>query len=81
MKVKQLLRYLEQAVDPEATVVLAADVEGNRYQPARSLAADMNFFESDQEVAFTELTKDLAMQGYTEEDIRAGGVPAFVLWV
>ena len=77
MKVKQLIEFLLETVDPEATIVIAA---GSEFQPARALASDMNFFPEDADVAYPQLTPELKRQGYTEEDVRDGGVPALVLW-
>jgi len=81
MKVKKLLELLSSA-NPEATVVLARDEEGNGYSPLSVVdTKNMVYQPKEGEVSFRKLTPKLAKEGYTEEDVCAtGGQDCVVLW-
>lgn len=81
MKVKDLIEILKN-VDPELTVVLSRDAEGNGYNEwSGSYATDM-VWDGDYggEVGYTKLTKQLIEANYSEDDMIENGVPAFVMW-
>jgi 8-oxo-dGTP diphosphatase len=83
-KVGDLLKRLA-GVDPETLVVLASDREGNSFSPLceaettnRSYFAETSF---SGEVAYVELTEDLATRGFTDDDVATEAFsPAVVLW-
>jgi len=77
MKVKDLIKHLSKA-NPDATVILSHDSEGNSFSPLLIVSKDNNRY-SDGEMGLDHLTKDLKEQGFTEEDLLEGE-EAVVLW-
>lgn len=81
MTVKELIEELKKE-DGERLVVMSCDGEGNRYSPFADFSAMAYLADStwSGEVGFEKLTPTLKKQGYTEEDVVEGGVPALVLY-
>jgi len=70
MKAKHLIDILKK-VDPETTVVLSSDSEGNSYYPVSGSWVGM-YNREEAEVGLAELTEELKKQGYTDEDVMQG---------
>ena len=58
-------------------VVLSVDSEGNWFDTLHRVEG-MDY--QDHEVHYRELTDEMRARGYTEEDVRADGQAAVVLW-
>ncbi len=78
--VKRLIKLL-QAEDPDRTVLLSSDPEGNSYATLSSLTT-CAFREEDCqiELGLEKLTSGAKKQGYTQEDVMTDGKPALVLY-
>lgn len=81
MKVSELISKLE-AADPNATVVLSKDEEGNGFGPLQEVEIE-NSTCVDQgyeiQIGLHHLTPELEKAGYTDEDVLKGD-GAVVLW-
>lgn len=70
MVVSELIKEL-QKLDPDDTVLVARDSEGNGFSELEYVDVESAFryIDYECEVRLRELTAELEMQGYTEEDI------------
>ncbi|MFH1423883.1 MAG: hypothetical protein ABIG29_02960 [Candidatus Nealsonbacteria bacterium] len=83
MKVKQLIESLRTA-DPERIVILQKDPEGNSYAQLDTVQVDNAVYqpadEPSEAVKLERLTRKLAKDGYTKEDVlKEGGQKCIVL--
>lgn len=76
MIVKELIEAL-QKLDPDLTVVMSRDPEGNSYSELDGAYA-ATWDPAQQEVGIAELTEELVAQGYGAEDVKLH--PAVCLW-
>ncbi len=84
MTVKELLEQLQDC-NPEDTVILAKDSEGNDFSPMSEITEGRYVAESTWSgtVLLRELTPELVQEGYTEEDVGdldAGAVNCVTIW-
>lgn len=68
MKVKELVKRLQKC-NPDDIVVLSRDAEGNGYFEARVID-EVVFAPEDAEIYEHELTEELQVRGFTQEDVR-----------
>ena len=65
----------------DALVVLSKDEDGNGFGELNDVDGDNNKFDAeDGEIGLDHLTPDLEKEGFGEDDVMTGGVPAIVLW-
>lgn len=79
MKVKDLIKLLSEQ-DPESVVVMSRDPEGNGFRELYDLETNAKWHAKDKETSVRVLTPKLIRCGFSEEDLRDGGVPAIVLY-
>ena len=82
MKVKELIKLLKKE-DQEKLVIMSSDGEGNSFSPLSDFGdADCYLAECTWagEMGYSKLTKKLRDEGYGNEDILVGGVPALVIY-
>jgi hypothetical protein len=84
MKVKELKRLLKEC-DNNDEVVIAKDEEGNSFSPLSEIQTNAVYVPSSKysgEVYLREITGNLEVAGYLEEDLYHGknGQNAVVLW-
>lgn len=77
MKVHELIHILNE-LDPQATVVLLKDEEGNGFYECQYV--ELCAWDGDETIGLSELTGEDIENGYTEEDVIEDGVEAVVLW-
>jgi hypothetical protein len=70
MKVKDLIEQLKD-VDPDRTVIMSKDAEGNGYSPLYNMSEEIYCPDSTYsgEVYIEKLTDELRKLGYTDEDL------------
>lgn len=81
MKVKELIEQLKEC-DPDSIVIMSEDGEGNGFSPLSEIDDSSNYLADSTwsgEVGLRELTPDLEVRGYSEEDIL-DGEKCVVLW-
>jgi len=81
MTVAELIEALK-GLDPGREVVMSSDGEGNNHSPLDGFStcgylADTTW---SGETGIEELTPELRAQGYSEDDMLEGAVPAVCLW-
>ena len=83
MKVKEL-KDLLSSVDENRVVVMSSDGEGNSYSPLEGYTDEMSYIPDSTwsgETRYTTFTKELAKEGYGEEDCANGeGEPCLILY-
>ncbi len=81
--VGELIKILKKE-NPDRVVIMSKDGEGNDFSPftaiGRSAYDPDNTDNTYHQIGIEELTDELKEQGYTEEDLVEGGIPALVLW-
>jgi len=80
MTVRELIEGL-LTEDPDRVVVMAKDGEGNGYSPLSSwwtgaYVAETTWYG---EVGLETLTEEDQRRGYSEKDVKVGGMPALIL--
>lgn len=80
MTVARLIEMLQNE-DPSRQVIVQKDSEGNHYSPLSDVETDAYIPETTWfgERKLERLTDDLRSQGYGEEDVAEGGLPALFL--
>lgn len=81
MNVRELITKLSQ-LDPDALVVMSNDAEGNAFMKMDEICDGYNFGNEScgrGDIGISELTQELELQGYTEEDF-VEGVNCVVFW-
>lgn len=78
MTVREAIQGLMEH-DLSAIVVLSIDEEGNGFGPLRDIAGNSVYDEDDRMIYISELTDELRVAGYTDEDVGEGA-KAVVLW-
>lgn len=80
MKVRELLYQLSKC-NPDDTVVLSKDGEGNGFSVLFSIQNNQRYIGNkwDCEVWFRELTQELIDAGFSEEDVSEEGEDCIVL--
>ena len=70
MKVKQLIKILEQA-NPEDLVVLSRDPEGNGYMKVDEVSIN-SYNYNEGEIGLRQLSEAQKEKGFTDEDVMEG---------
>lgn len=82
MTVADLIEELSK-IDPDRVLIMQKDAEGNGYSPLHCIDGENVGYHADctwaGDVSYETLTKELKDDGYSEEDVRAGGTPCVVL--
>lgn len=80
LTVAQLIKKLQEQ-DPNRTVIMARDAEGNDYSPLYTVypAAYRPITTYNGYVGLEELTEEFEKHGWTEEDVVTDGEPALIL--
>lgn len=88
MKIRELIEAL-QGLDPEMSVVVASDTEGNNFSLVSDYSFGMylpisewsgEFFQNDEIVESKENPEVLEDLGYDLKDIETNGVDCILLW-
>jgi hypothetical protein len=82
MKIKELIKYLQDFNEPERRVILQKDAEGNGYSPLYGCELS-GYVEENSYSGYTcleELTPEDIAQGYTEEDVEEDCEKVLVLY-
>lgn len=79
MKISELIEALSDC-DPNATVVLAKDSEGNGFSTMGPGSLSYPMMYKDGEVGYPKLTPILEEMGYSDEDVMSDGEGCVVLW-
>lgn len=82
MNVKKLIEELSLC-NPDAEVIFSIDSEGNRYKKVEEVCNECVFevLECGEiEIGFSELTSQLQIDGFTEEEMMSDGKSCVILY-